>query len=242
MGSKFITPRAGSYRVQPGHSSRRTAVTLTSPGLGSRGFGSSLEGWKFATYGGRFHVRRLLDVIARLKKPWHHARVTQAMIQDCQWWQSYMRYFNGSVNMVDPRPVTPVYIDSCNVGAGGTFNGDWFHAPWDAFLPEAKDLHINDKEVLALEPACLRWAPLWANRKVLIHSDNQVAVAQINRGSSRSPVVMAALRRIFWWSARFNFLLSCVYLPGVSNTLADAASRLHEPGGGARLADAMICL
>ncbi len=156
------------------------------------------------------------------------------MALDCQWWLSYMRLFNWTVNMVDPRPVTPVYIDSSNAAASGTFNGDWFHAPWASFLPQAKDLHINDKEVPALEPACIRWAPIWANRKVVVHSDNQAAVAQINRGWSRHPVVMAALRRIFWWSE--------IYLPGRSNTSADAASRVHEPGGGASLANAMLQL
>ncbi len=97
--------------------------------------------------------------------------------------------------------------------------------------PQAQSLHINAKEVLALEPACVRWAHQWANRKVIVHSDNQAAVAQINRGTSKNPIVMAALRRIFWWSATFNFRLFCVYLPGVRNAVADAASRLHEAGG-----------
>ncbi len=35
---------------------------------------------------------------------------------------------------------------------GAAFNGDWIHARWDSLLPHAKDLHINDKEVLTLEP------------------------------------------------------------------------------------------
>ena len=186
-------------------------------------------------YGGRFHLRCLLDVICSLNKPWHRTRVTQSMKEDCCWWLSYMDHFNGTVQMVDPRPLTPVYIDACNEAAGAFYEGHWLHVPWKAHLPAARDLHINAKEVLALEPACQRWGPLWANRKVLVHSDNQAAVAQINRGSSRDPVVMAALRRIFWLSATYNFRLYCVYLPGIRNNVADAASRFYEPNGRSRL-------
>ena len=61
------------------------------------------------------------------------------------------------------------------------------------------------------------------------------AVAIINRGSCKQPMVMACLRRIFWLSAVFNFRLRAVYYPGVRNVPADAASRLHEPRGAPRL-------
>ena len=98
-------------------------------------------------------------------------------------------------------------------------------------LPEAKPLHINYKEVLALEPAAHIWASACKDKKVYIHSDNQAAVAIINKGSSKDPVVMSSLRRIYMLSAIFNFRLVAVYYPGRHNQIADAASRLHEPGG-----------
>ena len=139
--------------------------------------------------------------------------------------------------MVDPRPLTPVYIDACNEAAAAFYAGDWVHVPWRSYLPEARELHITAKEVLALEPACQRWAPLFAHRKVVVHSDNQAAVSQINKGSSKCPLVMQSLRRIFWLSAIFNFRLHCEYLPGVDNNLADAASRYHESGGQVRLSN-----
>ena len=139
-----------------------------------------------------------------------------------------MDTFNGSVDMVDPRPVTPVIIDACDTAAGGFYVDDWVYTPWVSCWPAAKNHPINYKEVLALEPAVQRWAPLWANRKVRIHTDNQAAAAIINKGSSRDPLVMESLRRIFWLSATFNFRLHAVYLPGEENVLADSVSRLHE--------------
>ena len=140
--------------------------------------------------------------------------------------------------MVDRRPATPTCIDACNGAAGGYHGGQWFCLPWEAW-GEAKPLHINYKEVLTLEPAARIWAPAWKDKKVYIHSDNQAAVAIINKGSSKDLVVMSSLRRIYMLSAIFNFRLVAVYYPGRHNLIADAASRLHEPGGCARLETAL---
>ena len=181
-------------------------------------------------YGGRFHLRRILDTMLPLRKPWHHARITKELRADIDWWLDFMADFNGSVDMVDTRPLAPVFTDACSLAAGAYFCGDWVYTPWDTCWPNAAKHHINYKEVLALETATRRWAPLWRNKKIIVHTDNQAAVAIINRGHARDPLVSASLRRIFWASALFNFRLDAVYLPGHRNLLADKASRLHEPG------------
>ena len=185
-------------------------------------------------YGGRPHLRRLLDRQNNLQAPNHRTRITRCMRADITWWISFLRVFNGSTPMLDARPRTPTCIDACTEGGGGFFNGAWFHVSW-ANWPGASARHINYKEVLALEPAAYLWAPHWRNHKVTIHSDNQAAVSMINKGSAKDPFTMASLRRVFWLSAIFNFRLTAVYYPGRYNTLADAASRLHEPGGWRRL-------
>ena len=186
-------------------------------------------------YGGRFHLRRILDGIKKLDKPWHRTRVTCDMKADIHWWQSFLSSFNGKMDMVDPRPLSPVYIDSSTVAAGGFYNGDISYTPWETAWPEAHKRHINYKEVLALEPAATAWGHLWRNRKIVIHTDNKAAEAIINKGSSTDPFVMASLRRVFWLSAIYNFRIHAVHIPGQENSLADAASRLHEPNGINRL-------
>ena len=178
-------------------------------------------------YGGRFHMRRLIDRSNSLKKPWHRSHVTIEMKKDIFWWLSFMRTFNGTVPMIDCRPSTPCSIDSCKVAGGAFYQGDFVHTQWK---PEISSLPINYLEVLALEPAVMRWAPLWTNKKVFIHSDNQAACSIINRGSCKNSVVMDSLRHVFWLSAVFNFRLKAVYYKGSSNFLADSVSRLHEPG------------
>ena len=180
-------------------------------------------------YGGRFFMRRLIDRMVTLRKPWHRSRVTTAMKADLDWWINYMNDFNGLVPMVDCRPAAPVCIDSCNIGAGAFYNGECLYTPWSAWQ-DAAPLHINMKEVLALEPAVVKWAPHWQNQKIFVHTDNQTAAAIINKAMTKDPVVMASLRRIFWMSAKFNFRLKAVYYPGIYNVVADTISRIHENG------------
>ena len=82
-------------------------------------------------------------------------------------------------------PCAPVTTDACNDGAGGFYGGECVYTNWRRDWPNVNDLHINFKEVLALEPAVLHWGPLWSNKKIFIHSDNQAAVGII----TRAPVV-----------------------------------------------------
>lgn len=189
-------------------------------------------------YGGRFHMRRLLDKMCDLKKPWHRSRVNKDMKADINWWIQFMDTFNGLTPMVESRPAAPVCIDACNVGAGAYYDGLCLYTPWSAW-EGTYPLHINMKEVLALEPAATCWAPLWANKKIFVHTDNITAACVINKGMSKETVVMDSLRRIFWLSAKYNFRLHAVYYPGIRNIIADCVSRIEEPGAGFKLDNAL---
>lgn len=189
-------------------------------------------------YGGRFHLRRLLDRVKGLTLPTHRTRITTEMRKDMAWWINFMSTFNGLTRMVDPRPAAPLTIDACGVAAGAYYLDAALYTPWYMWPPAAR-LHINHKEVLALEPAAATWAPLWANKRIFVHCDNMCAVHTINKGISRNPIVMDSLRRVFWLSALYNFRLKAVYYPGVYNTIADSISRLHEPNARASLSQAL---
>ena len=179
-------------------------------------------------YGGKFHLRRIIDRINQLRRPWHRIRVTADMRADLKWWLCFMDTFNGSVKILDKRPTTPVFIDACPVASGCFYEGQFVYTPWDTWSG-TDHLHINHKEALSLEPAVAQWASQWSNKKVIVHCDNQAAVSMLNKCSSRDPTVMASLRRIFWWSAKYNFRICAIYYPGKDNFIADAVSRLHEP-------------
>jgi hypothetical protein len=186
-------------------------------------------------YGGRFYLRRLIDRMTTLGRPWHRSRVTAEMKADAHWWLDCLSAFNGLTPMVEARPITPVSIDACTQAGGAYFHFNWAYQAWAPMGPTINNLHINFKEVLALETAANAFGHMWRNKKVHVHIDNQAARSIINKGSCKNPVVMRSLRRVYWLSVLHNFRIKAFYYRGKQNVLADAVSRLHEKGGEERL-------
>ena len=192
-------------------------------------------------HGGRPHIRRIIDRMNTLKSQGHRTRITRGILLDVKWWLDFLAVFNGSAPIIDHRQYTPVQIDACGSGAGGFYNGAWYHLRWPDWSG-TEHLHINMKEVLALEPAARLWGHLWRDRQVTVYSDNTSAVSIINKGTTKDPRVMHSLRNVFWLSAIYNFRLRALYYPGSRNTLADACSRLSDVGGVGRLQRALCQL
>ena len=111
-------------------------------------------------YGGRPHLRRLIDKINDLRLPHHRTRITAWMSADLNWWVRFMAVFNGCIPILNKRLNTSVCIDVCTAGGGGYYDGDWYHVRWDQWEDTA-DLHINYKEVLALWPAAMLYGNMW---------------------------------------------------------------------------------
>ena len=180
--------------------------------------------------GGRVFLRRIFNKISLLRHGCHRTILSSDIRQDIMWWSQFMETFNGKATVIDSKPIDCAFTDACDDGAGGSFGLDWFYFNWNQDWSEAKMFHINEKEVIAVVLAACRWAPLWRNKRVIIHSDNTVTVASLNKGTSRNYTIMKCLRCLFWLSAAYNFHLTARFIPGVFNLAADAASRLHLPG------------
>lgn len=180
--------------------------------------------------GGRVFLRRIFNKISTLTRNSHKTLISLEVRQDIEWWSHFMFMFNGRSAILDQQPITCAFTDACSDAAGACFGTDWLYFNWLCDWPEVSSFHINEKEVIAVTLAAQRWAPLWRNRRIIVHSDNSVTVASVNKGTSKNKVIMKCLRHLFWLSASFNFHLSCKFLPGILNVAADSASRLHHPG------------
>ena len=180
--------------------------------------------------GGRVFLRRIFNQISTLKHVSHKALLSKAVKEDLLWWVNFLKTFNGRSALLDAKPLECVFTDACDDAAGGVFGTDWFYVNWTRDLPQAQALHINEKEVLAVVVAAHRWAPFWANKRIIIRSDNITTVASINKCTSRNDFIMQCLRKLFWLGATFNFHLTSRHVPGHLNIAADAASRIHLPG------------
>ena len=177
--------------------------------------------------GGRIYLRRMLTFICKLKRPHHKAKLTSDFLKDLHWWILCIRSFNC-------KNILPIYTkthivrtDACNIGAGFIFNSDWGYVHWEGDFPKAASLHINHKEILAISLAIKRWAPLFAGGNIIVCTDSTVARDTIKKGTSRHPLVMEALREVFWLSAFYNFSIEASHVPGITNDGPDVISRLH---------------
>ena len=183
-------------------------------------------------YGGRTFLRRLLDLMNTLPLQSSKCKLTLDTKRDLLWWSQFLEVFNGKCAFHKPQAVIDVQTDACNTAVGGFFRGWWFYVNFFLDFPRLSQLHINSKETLAIVFAAMAWGPKWANHHVVVYSDNKTVVSNINKGRAKSQdqELMYYIRLLFWISAVYNFRVSAQYVVGTENRLADAVSRLHEPG------------
>lgn len=181
-----------------------------------------------AVRGGKFFLRRILDVMAPLQQQHHKARLSTEFKKDLAWWLTYLRVFNGTVYYAASQ--IHVWVDACNVSAGAFCAGDWVYTVYQCDAPAVQDLHINYKEVYAAVRALNVWAPRFRGQTVIIHTDSTATKGIINKGRTKNAYVNAMLRQMFWVCARYDCVVKAVSIAGVINTYADTVSRLHESG------------
>jgi hypothetical protein len=179
--------------------------------------------------GGKFFMRRILDTIRPLRQQYHKARLSSEFQKDVKWWLGFLGTFNGQVYYSE-GPVHHVHVDACNAASGMFWAGDWKYSVFEHDMPKADKLHINYKEVCAAVQSVERWADCWGNSQVIIHTDSTTTKAILNKGRSKNAFINGCLRRLFWLSARFNFTVRAIHIPGQINVIPDTISRLHESG------------
>ena len=97
-------------------------------------------------------------------------------------------------------------------------------------IPPISALHINIKELAAVYAAVYSWAPLWTNRRVIVHTDSEVVMAIINKGTSTNSVCTTILKEMCFRSLQYNFSLFAVHIAGHENIIADSVSRFNTHG------------
>ena len=176
---------------------------------------------------GRPFLRRLSDICIGVRRPHHRVSITRASRLDLQAWSLFLAHFNGR-SMMDQRrwhssPGLVLETDAAGGGGIGAICGrHWLHGTWPQWLC---DVDISVKELIAIVVPIDVWSDAFANRCVLIRSDNSAVVAEINAQSSRSPMAMQWLRYLFLISVRYNILVRAQHIPGVQNAAPDALSR-----------------
>ena len=167
---------------------------------------------------------RLLTLLRKLNRPNHSIYFSREAKRDVAWWLKTLETFKGKCP-IPPAVWTPLVSFSTDASLDG-FGMVWGSKALAGLFPlELEELDINKKEMLAVMAAIKHWFKDLSNSKVRIFVDNQVCVALINYGITKSPFLASCLREMQFVLANFNIELRAQYIPSKENCLADLCSR-----------------
>ncbi|KAI2645254.1 Gag-Pro-Pol polyprotein [Labeo rohita] len=133
-----------------------------------------------------------------------------------------------------------VTTDASKTRWGAVYNG---HAVSGSWTGPRLQWHINCLELLTVLLALRRLRPLIQGKHVLVHIDNTVTVAYINRqGTLRSCRMSQLARHLLLWSLQHVKSLRAIHIPGHLNRVANALSRQVTFHGEWRLHPHMVQL
>ena len=178
---------------------------------------------------GSTFLRRLNNLLRDSKRHQKLIRLNKDCQLDLQWWNEFLPSWNGISFLDLPEwalvPDFELSTDtSSNLGCGAYYQGEWFSAAW---LASQKPLGMAYKELYPIIIACHLWGHRWSRKHVLFHCDNESVVYIIKSGTSRDETIMYLVRDLFLISAKFKFHIAAAHLPGKTNLIADALSRLN---------------
>ena len=173
---------------------------------------------------GVIFFNRLLALLRKLKRPKHSIYFSKEAKKDVVWWLKALELHRGK-SVIPPIVWTPLVSFATDASLDG-FGMVWGKRAIAGLFPlEFEDLDINKKEMITVMAAVKHWFYDLKNLKVKILVDNQVCVALLNYGITRSPFLAACLREIQFMLAKFNIELKAEYIPSKENCLADLCSR-----------------
>eukprot|EP00873_Tetraselmis_striata_P044281 jgi/Tetstr1/464545/TSEL_009302.t1 len=162
----------------------------------------------------RFYLRELHDVL-KTRDSWSgRVKLTRQLERDLQWWVGVPTQHNGRpIN----RPVETGYlhVDSSSYGWGAVLNEH--HEARGFWYDDDRNAHITMKELKAVRLAIESFLSMLQNRHIRLHEDNQAVVGVLTNLTSRSPRLMAELRKTWYLMDTHGITLSVRYIRYAAN-------------------------
>ena len=178
---------------------------------------------------GRPFLRRLIDRMRGIQKPYYKINLNKETKQDLTVWLSFLKDFNGKSFFRDDLLYTSaslnLYTDAAKeFGFGAILGREWLYGNW----PEPwKAYNIVTLELFPIVLALEVWGEQLKDRCVCLHCDNQALVHIINNQTAKEPKVMILIRRMVLHCLKHNIVFYSQHIPGKQNVLSDALSRLQ---------------
>ena len=179
-------------------------------------------------------LRRLIDMIYTVKKPFYFIKITAEMRKDLTTWLHFLSNYNGITYFRMLKILPNDHVNMCSdasiLGMGATFKNNWIQ---DRYPASWKQLHASN----IIGSTFLEFYPIYvliamfgnqlANQSVLYKSDNQGVVDIINKQTSTSKLTMKLVRRLVLLLISHNIFLHSEHIPGLKNVLCDRISRFQ---------------
>ena len=174
----------------------------------------------------------LLSLARSVKELYHHVKLNQNCRCDINIWKYFLTswneisFFYGS--QLRAASDIELFTDaSGSYGYGEYYQGKWFSVPWPVDLPKLgdDDMSIAFMELVPIVTAVYIRSHSWSSKRILFYSDSQSAISIIQKGPSRSNLIMTLVRRSTLCCALGNFSVSAAFLPGSFNIITDSLSR-----------------
>ena len=177
---------------------------------------------------GRIFMQRSSFFVLRSNYHQDSFQITSDFRSDLNWWFFFLSKFNGISLLPEPYWVTDANdfsADARDFGLGGFYCGCYYHI----VLPNNfVSHHIITKELLAILLACILWKDKFTRKQLIISSDNETAMFELNHRSSKSEFRQQILRGIWYLSALHHFKIKVKHVPGKINRISDCLSRCHS--------------
>ena len=178
---------------------------------------------------GKPFLRKFINLMKGLKKPFYRARLTSEVKSDLEMWQEFLESYNGASFFIEENWVEAsklhLFTDaSSTLGFGLILGSSWVYDSWPEELPE---LCILVLEMYPIALALLLFSEVLKGKSIIIHTDNEALVHVFNNKTSKDTHILSMLRRIILVGLQYNIRIRAVHIPGYLNTHADALSRLQ---------------
>jgi hypothetical protein len=171
----------------------------------------------------RFYLRELHTCLGT-KTSWSgRVKLTRQALRDLHWWRDVPTRWRAR-EMWAKADTAYLHCDaSGETGWGGVLNG--LRTVQGHWTGDELELHITLKELKAVRFTVERFVAELQGKRVLLWEDNQAVAAILTNVTSRSPALMAELRKLWWLIDTNDIALRAKYIRSAANVWADALSR-----------------
>ena len=173
---------------------------------------------------GRIFIRRFYSSFAGPQFPHSQRTISGEVCEDLLVWQRFLRGFNG-ISLISRR--LSVQHEFATDASGSGFGMIFCHAWSFGFWPKCcLGWSIAAKELYPILLAFQMWGSDFEHSCVLIYSDNQSVVHDLNRLDAKDAGVMTSMmRELVLLLLRHDIVIKAEHLPGRINRGPDLLSR-----------------